>query len=81
MFPRALLRTTALRAVAAPRALPAVRSLHASTTLRASEQPTNPLEDDPRFAELRNKLQHHEGARNAVIKLGEVMQSKGMFPL
>lgn len=77
---RATLITRSLRA-AAPRALPRAtaaptlaRSLHATARRLASE---DPLATDPRIIELRNKIQGHEGAKAAIMKLGELMQSKG----
>lgn len=66
------LRATAPRAI--PRAALPLRSLHVSARRLASE---NPFAQDPRIVELRNKIQEHEGARAAIMKLGELMQSKG----
>ncbi|BEI89856.1 uncharacterized protein CcaverHIS019_0212180 [Cutaneotrichosporon cavernicola] len=59
--------------------LPAVpcfsRRLHVSARRFASE---DPFAQDPRIVELRNKIQAHEGAKQAIMRLGQLMQDKGV---
>ncbi|GMK59054.1 hypothetical protein CspeluHIS016_0700690 [Cutaneotrichosporon spelunceum] len=59
--------------VAAPRITS--RRLHASAIRFASE---DPFAQDPRIIELRNKIQAHEGAKQAIMRLGQLMQDKGV---
>lgn len=72
LFALQTLRLASARTVprSLPRALP--RAFHSSPRVLAA----NPL-DDPRMQELRDKISQHEGARDAIMKLGELMQGKG----
>lgn len=51
----------------------AARCMHASAGVQAAADPFN----DPRVIEMRAKIQNHEGTKQAIIKLGELMQAKG----
>lgn len=78
-----LARTTLLRPARA--AAPALRpvpvalsraSLHTSLPRRASEAPEDPLAD-PKFQHFYEKIRNHQGAVDAMMKVGEIMKEKG----
>jgi cytochrome c-type biogenesis protein CcmH/NrfG len=69
------------RAAAAPR-FTAVRSLHVSARrLNANANPNanSDPEADPQLLALRQKIENHQGSREAIIKLSEIMAKKGEF--
>lgn len=74
IFRVARLAVRAPVSAAVPRAAAPARRLHASARRLASE---DPFAQDPRIVELRNKIQAHEGAKQAIMKLGQLMQDKG----
>jgi hypothetical protein len=70
------------RSAVAPRAaLPVisrVRTLSTSPVWRASEAaPQDPMAD-PKFQSFFDKIKNHQGAVDAMLKVGEVMKNKGM---
>lgn len=70
------------RSAVAPRvALPAIsraRTLSTSLVWRASEAaPQDPMAD-PKFQSFFDKIKNHQGAVDAMLKVGEVMKNKGM---
>jgi len=69
------------RSAVAPRiALPAIsrtRTLSTSSVWRASEAaPQDPMAD-PKFQSFFDKIKNHQGAVDAMLKVGEVMKNKG----
>jgi len=70
------------RSAVAPRtALPALsraRTLSTTSVWRASEAaPQDPMAD-PKFQSFFDKIKNHQGAVDAMLKVGEVMKNKGM---
>jgi hypothetical protein len=70
------------RSAVAPRiALPAIsraRTLSTTPVWRASEAaPQDPMAD-PKFQSFFDKIKNHQGAVDAMLKVGEVMKNKGM---
>jgi len=71
------------RSAVAPRAaLPSIsraRALSTSPVWRASEAaPQDPMAD-PKFQSFFDKIKNHQGAVDAMLKVGEVMKNKGTF--
>jgi hypothetical protein len=57
-----------------------VRTLSTSPVWRASEAaPQDPMAD-PKFQSFFDKIKNHQGAVDAMLKVGEVMKNKGMSP-
>lgn len=51
-----------------------VRAFHVSPIARSESTEAKP---DPEIDALREKIANHDGAREAIMKLGELMTSKG----
>jgi len=71
------------RSAVAPRAallsISRVRTLSTSSVWRASEAaPQDPMAD-PKFQSFFDKIKNHQGAVDAMLKVGEVMKNKGTF--
>ncbi|WVQ83618.1 hypothetical protein IAT38_005759 [Cryptococcus sp. DSM 104549] len=70
-----------LRQLAAPRPLAVrplqARLLHSSRPALATENPSNPLED-AEIAAFREKMKDYPGAVDAIQKLSNVLQKKGL---
>jgi len=73
------LRTARLSAIRPVAIGPAARSLlHTTRSLRATQAPEDPMAD-PKFQNFYEKIRNHQGAVDAMMKVGEVMKSKGKF--
>lgn len=73
---RTLLRPVFNARAALVRPISSLRSLHTTIPRLASEAPTDPLAD-PKFQNFYEKIRNHQGAVDAMMKVGEVMKSKG----
>lgn len=73
------LRTARLSSMRQVAAGPAARSsIHTTRSLRATQAPEDPMAD-PKFQNFYEKIRNHQGAVDAMMKVGEVMKSKGSF--
>jgi hypothetical protein len=57
---------------------PMSRSLHTTFVRRASEVPEDPMAD-PKFQDFYEKIRNHQGAVDAMMRVGELMKEKGTF--
>ena len=72
------LARSAVPARVAPVSIASARAFHATPTWRASEAaPQDPMAD-PKFQSFFDKIKNHQGAVDAMLKVGEVMKNKGM---